>query len=555
MHDGDAQGPGDLFMSARFRSALVVGGGSTAGEYPGNGGSFGTASNTSGGGRAMPLNVSYGSLVKLQQRYTAPCWLHSADARYPLYPSGKEGVGLISSHQQLVTCRPPQRAKKQEAEPQGSHIGAAPTEGSSGTAAAAAAAAADLGLGERGDWWEVVNVRDAAVATAIPPVPVLHGDPVAFKHNATGKMLNSHNVAAPLTHTHQEVTCYGNGDERVPVGHVGHRPRYDSWELQTLEQEHLQLQAGISSFKLVHVQTKTALQRTDKHLPSWGMHHTEVVTGANLNDVTGGWIISAHINDRLDAVLPPRAAANGGHDHANAVDAGGDGDKQHEQPPTSGTMSFWQKFAEVHARMITENNQLTGVHKYSSQADAWPFIHTGVLYWRGGKRGTKGNSTTTTTNSQIYLLGNPVVWFGTAIAVVLFAIIGGVRAIRQQRRMAPPLASTRQLDAYSRACFWLGLGWVAHYLPFLLMNRRLFLHHYLPAVCFGAMCISVLLEHAVLHSFGAPRVWAVLAWIVGLAAAASFGHLAPLAYGMPTTNEALGTMELRASWNIPRFKV
>ena len=44
-----------------------------------------------------------------------------------------------------------------------------------------------------------------------------HGDPIAFRHNATGKMLNSHNVAGPMTHTHQEVSCYGSGDEQAYV--------------------------------------------------------------------------------------------------------------------------------------------------------------------------------------------------------------------------------------------------------------------------------------------------------------------------------------------------
>jgi hypothetical protein len=70
-----------------------------------------------------------------------------------------------------------------------------------------------------GDWWIVIDVRDPTAtyhqhgkqqtspSTPGPaPKPVMHGDPVAFKHYLTGKMLHSHNVAAPLTSTHQEVS-------------------------------------------------------------------------------------------------------------------------------------------------------------------------------------------------------------------------------------------------------------------------------------------------------------------------------------------------------------
>ena len=375
---------------------------------------------------------------------------------------------------------------------------------------------------------------------------------------------------------HQSITLL-----QRPVGHHGHRPRYDSWQLQVLEQEYTQLQAGTTSFKLVHVQTQTALQRTDKLLPSWGMHHTEVVTGKQLDDINGGWIISAHINDRLSV----SHTADGNRD---LVRDGGDDGKEPSPAVNAATstatatgtvddetlslMPFWEKFIEVHTRMISENNQLTGEHKYSSQADAWPFIHRGVLYWRekaprsrpkvktgssgddsGGGSSNNGADASGLVGSQIYFLGNPIVWFGTVIAVGVSSISIGVHAIRGQRRLAS-VVSDRQQTAFLRACFWLCGGWAAHYVPFLLMNRRLFMHHYLPAVCFGGMCAGVLLEHVVLHCFRAPQTWGCLAWALGVAAATAFFHLSPLAYGMPTSNEALDGMELRPSWGIPRFR-
>lgn len=170
-------GPGDLFMSARFRASLTV-----ADEFEGAAGRYHGAhadNNNNGpkdatatiGKHAMPLNVSYGSFVKLQQRYTAPCWLHSADVRYPLYPSGggREGVGLVSSHQQVVTCRPPQRARSRKGQGNGNGSENAGAQPASQTLAAAAGEVAGA-TQQSGDWWQVVNVRDASLDSAIPPV-------------------------------------------------------------------------------------------------------------------------------------------------------------------------------------------------------------------------------------------------------------------------------------------------------------------------------------------------------------------------------------------------
>jgi dolichyl-phosphate-mannose-protein mannosyltransferase len=61
-------------------------------------------------------------------------------------------------------------------------------------------------IGCQGDWWVVVDVQDVE-GKRQPPRPVLHGQIVAFRHNLTGKMLHSHDVAAPLSNERQEASC------------------------------------------------------------------------------------------------------------------------------------------------------------------------------------------------------------------------------------------------------------------------------------------------------------------------------------------------------------
>lgn len=42
-------------------------------------------------------------------------------------------------------------------------------------------------------------------------------------------------------------------------------------------------------------------------------------------------------------------------------------------------------------------------------------------------------------------------------------------------------------------------GWAANYLPFFLMERTLFLYHYLPALSFQILLVPVVLQHVSDH--------------------------------------------------------
>ena len=43
------------------------------------------------------------------------------------------------------------------------------------------------------------------------------------------------------------------------------------------------------------------------------------------------------------------------------------------------------------------------------------------------------------------------------------------------------------------------IGWLAHYAPYFLLSRVLFLHHYLPAIPFKLMLLAAVCDH--LHSW------------------------------------------------------
>lgn len=90
----------------------------------------------------------------------------------------------------------------------------------------------------------------------------------------------------------------------------------------------------------------------------------------------------------------------------------------------------------------------------------------------------------------------------------------------------PPSAAT--VVFYDQTCGFLTLGWAMHYLPFHAMNRQLFIHHYLPALYFSILLMSVIFDF--ITSTLRPRFRLGAALVVILISILSFSRFAPLAY-------------------------
>lgn len=146
--------------------------------------------------------------------------------------------------------------------------------------------------------------------------------------------------------------------------------------------------------------------------------------------------------------------------------------------------------------------------------------------------------------------------------------------------LCPRLASWEQLVLAGVVCSG---GWAVNYLPFFLMEKTLFLYHYLPALTFQILQIPVVVEHLYTHtlrwlwremlcsspmfsqnclcrnsSFSTPprSPWHQKAFGgVILAALCSvyicYRTFSPLTYGQPElTPEQLNALRWRDSWDI-----
>ncbi|HEX3081724.1 MAG TPA: phospholipid carrier-dependent glycosyltransferase [Candidatus Saccharimonadia bacterium] len=198
-------------------------------------------------------------------------------------------------------------------------------------------------------------------------------------------------------------------------------------------------------------------------------------------------------------------------------------------------MGFWDKFNDLNVAMNQSEESLkTATHPYGSKWSTWPIMYRDVYYWQGNTNedGTQGN---------IYLLGNPVVWWG--ILVILIA--GSIASSTALRRLRP----------FRFALITLSVGYLMNYLPFSRITRVMFLYHY-----FFALIYSLAFAVILLGAFGdwttdGPHPWKFSSRLsrnlyLGVLSLAVIGfiYFAPLSYGIPLTPVEISQHMWLPSW-------
>lgn len=178
------------------------------------------------------------------------------------------------------------------------------------------------------------------------------GDVLRLVHALTGRNLHSHPVAAPVTKSAWEVSCYGNltiGDDK------------DHWVVEVVDdafsRDHSRLRTLTSAFRLRHAVLGCYLRAANVNLPQWGFKQVEVTcdraAASDPGDVFSHWNVESHWNERL----PPGNA------------------KQYRSP-------FLRDFVHLNVAMLTSNNALVpDPDKHDelvSYAWQWPLAMVGL---------------------------------------------------------------------------------------------------------------------------------------------------------------------------------
>lgn len=158
------------------------------------------------------------------------------------------------------------------------------------------------------------------------------------------------------------------------------------------------------------------------------------------------------------------------------------------------TGAFWSDLIALHREMLRANAAVSSEHPLASPWWSWPLMLGPMSYW---------------TNGQQWLIfrGNPALWWGSALGIVLLSA-RSVQVVAQRR--------SATLARYG----WMSLLFVGSWLPLALVDRALFLYHYLTPLL-AAVALSISFADDALK--GSARRWASIAAIVLIASGFAAG--------------------------------
>ena len=167
--------------------------------------------------------------------------------------------------------------------------------------------------------------------------------------------------------------------------------------------------------------------------------------------------------------------------------------------------NVFNKFTELNIQMYQSNQRLTATHPYGSQWYSWPFMNRPIFYW-------------ISENSRIYLLGNPIIWWSSTVAVIMSLLY-----VARHRIIKILLA-----------------GYFLNLLPFIGIKRVMFLYHYLTAFVFAILILVYLIE----KQKESKKIFIGLA----IASLIAFVYFAPLTYGLSLSHSSYESRVWLQSW-------
>ncbi|KAJ3030033.1 UNVERIFIED_CONTAM: hypothetical protein HDU68_010281, partial [Siphonaria sp. JEL0065] len=237
-----------------------------------------------------------------------------------------------------------------------------------------------------------VDVNGTAIDPTVTGLEYLkNGDVIRLEHVVTKKRVHSHDVRAPVTNNEHHWEVSGYGDE------TWSGDTNDNWIVRIADKnvdidDPQPIKAINTKIRLIHVNNR----HYDVKLPEWGFGQQEVTCAENSGRAGAVWLIEANENPFLPA----------------------DAKKVNFKKP-----GFFKKFIELHGTMWSVNQGLTGKHPYESRPIDWPIMNRGILFWTEKNGGPR----------QIYLIGNPLVWWTSTLTVLFLAVllIAGVLLIKR----------------------------------------------------------------------------------------------------------------------------
>lgn len=348
-------------------------------------------------------------------------------------------------------------------------------------------------------------------------IAIADGSTLRLVHNNTGSNLHSHEIPSHVSRGNFEVSGYG--DEKV--GDIK-----DNWVVEIVKQlpspnvnytdEQSNVLHPISTiFRLRHDVLGCYLATTGLSYPNWGFNQAEIVCKKSWTskDKSTWWNIEDHWNSALEIA-------------------------EDYVPPKS---KFWADFILLNFAMASTNNALVpDTDAYDSLASSWwewPILYRG-LRMTGWSTGTV----------RYYMLTSPFnTWISTLSILLLPFIILTIAIKWKRQQISFTEDEIWQLLMQTGFPF---IAWLTHYLPFVIMSRVTYFHHYIPALYFAIFVFGSMVDRCI----GSSRFYIKIPIYLVLFGGCYYSYylFRPLCNGMIGSLDEHKSLKWISSWHFTR---
>lgn len=288
------------------------------------------------------------------------------------------------------------------------------------------------------------------------------GSVIRLVHNNTRSNLHSHQISSHVSRGNYEVAGYGDdlyGDSK------------DDWILEIVDQldsanpdfheEDPKIVHPISTFfRLRHADLGCYLATTGLSYPNWGFSQAEIVCKQSWSarDKSTWWNVEDHWNDELEV----------------------------EEDYVAPKSKFWTDFILINFAMASSNNALVPdpdkFDNLASEAWEWPILHKGLRMNNWGRN-----------NVRYFMMGSPFNTWISTLFILLFPI-PILTVLFKWKRQIVSYTEEQWLSFIVQGLFPF-IAWLANYLPFAVMGRVTYVHHYAPALYFAILLFGSILNY------------------------------------------------------------
>lgn len=201
---------------------------------------------------------------------------------------------------------------------------------------------------------------------------------------------------------------------------------------------------------------------------------------------------------------------------------------------------FLRDFIHLNVAMMTSNNALVpDPDKQDDLASSfwqWPILNVGLRMCSWDDKTVK-----------YFLLGNPLVYWGSTASLGFFAFLVLWYTLRWQRGFVD-FKNIKDLDHIHYAGVYPVIGWFLHYLPFVIMGRVTYVHHYYPALWFAIIVFGFCVDWTTAKLPRAAQVVTYGALYIGVIGL--FILFKDITFGMTGSNQQYRYLKWLDSWRV-----